>query len=84
MVGLRAGAQRAREHLEEAWVGSPEALGAGRPRGYFPATEEGAEKTRAASGQRRKGTGGRHEESAGVWSSDGAVSAGSALKTLTG
>lgn len=38
-------------------MGSPEALGAGRPRGYFPATGEGAEKTRAPSRKRRKGTG---------------------------
>lgn len=68
-------------------MGSPEALGAGRPRGYFPATGEGAEKTRAPSRKRRKGTGrgGRHEDSAeGLWSSEGAVSAGSGLKTLTG
>lgn len=44
-------------------------LGAGRPR-LAPATEEGAETTGPPAAE-AEGTGGRHEESAGVWSSDG-------------
>ena len=67
-------------------MGSPEALGGQRPRGYFPATGEGVKKTppEGRGGRERGGVVRREDSAEGVRSSDRAVSAGLGLKTLTG
>ena len=67
-------------------MGSPEARGGQRPRGYFPATGGGGQEDppEGRGGRERGGVVRREDSAEGVQSSDRAVSAGLGLKTLTG